>query len=64
MGFGAKPGDALKALEQIKSLVGDWEGTAEWTGARTGKYPMNASYYVTGNGSAVVENLISEESRS
>jgi hypothetical protein len=60
MGFGAKPGDAAKALEQIKSLVGDWEGTAEWTGARTGKYPMNASYYVTGNGSAVVENLISE----
>ena len=52
--------DAAKALEQLKSLTGDWKGTAEWTGARTGSYPMNASYYTTGNGSALVENLISE----
>ena len=52
--------DAAKALEQIKSLVGDWQGNAEWTGARSGSYPMNASYYTTGNGSALVENLISE----
>ena len=51
---------AAKALEQIKSLAGDWEGTAVWTGARTGSYPMNAAYYVTGHGSAMVENLISE----
>jgi hypothetical protein len=53
--------DASKALDQLKSLAGDWEGTAQWTGARTGSYPMNASYYVTGNGSAVVENLIAEK---
>ena len=52
--------DGAKALEQLKSLAGDWEGTAEWTGARTGSYPLNAAYYVTGNGSALVENLISE----
>jgi len=52
--------NAAKALEQLKSLAGDWEGTAEWTGARTGTYPMNAAYYTTGNGSALVENLISE----
>jgi hypothetical protein len=62
---GALGGDenkAAKALEGIKSLAGDWAGTAEWTGARSGTYPMNASYYVTGNGSALVENLISEGS--
>jgi hypothetical protein len=53
--------DASKALEQLKSLVGSWEGTAQWTGARTGSYPMNATYYVTGNGSALVENLIAEK---
>src|ERR1700746_1355352 len=52
--------DGAKALEQIKSLAAVWEGTAEWTGARTGSYPLNAAYYVTGNGSALVENLISE----
>src|SRR5215469_12024519 len=52
--------DASKALDQLKSLAGNWEGTAQWTGARTGSYPMNAAYYVTGNGSALVENLITE----
>jgi hypothetical protein len=59
-GFGGEESKATKALEQIKSLAGDWTGTAEWSGARSGTYPMNASYYVTGNGSALVENLISE----
>jgi hypothetical protein len=56
----AEESSAAKALEQLKLLAGDWEGTAAWTGARTGSYPMNAGYYVTGNGSAMVENLISE----
>jgi hypothetical protein len=59
---GADEGNASKALGQMKSLAGDWEGTAEWSGARTGTYPMSASYYVTGNGSALVENLIAEGS--
>jgi len=45
---------------RLKSLAGDWNGTFEWTGARTGKGSMNASYYLTGNGSALVENLISD----
>jgi len=45
---------------QLKSLVGEWNGTFEWSGARTGKGSMNASYYLTGNGSALVENLISD----
>ena len=53
--------DASKALEQLKSLAGSWEGTAQWSGARTDIYPMNATYYVTGNGSALVENLITEK---
>ena len=56
----AEESNAAKALEQLKSLAGDWEGTAEWTGGRTGSYPLNAAYYITGNGSALVENLISE----
>ena len=42
------------AFERLKNLAGEWEGTAVWTGVRTGNYPMNASYYLTGNGSALV----------
>ena len=44
-------------LEKLRALSGDWEGSFEWSGARSGKGRMNASYYSTGNGSAVVENL-------
>ena len=51
---------AATAFEKLKLLAGDWEGTFEWTGARTGKGSMNAAYYLTGNGSALVENLIME----
>jgi len=48
---------ASAALARLRDLAGNWEGTLEWTGARTGTGKMNASYYVTGMGSAVVENL-------
>jgi hypothetical protein len=51
---------AATAFGKLKLLAGDWEGTFEWTGARTGKGSMNAAYYLTGNGSALVENLIME----
>jgi hypothetical protein len=51
---------ASRAFERLRTLTGDWEGTAEWTGARTEKGRMRASYTLTGNGSAVVENLIPE----
>jgi hypothetical protein len=52
--------DSSKALEQIKALTGNWSGTYEWTGGRKASGSMSATYYVTGNGSAVVENLINE----
>jgi hypothetical protein len=54
----AEDGAAKRMLERIAALAGDWEGTLEWSGARTGSGPIQASYHVTGNGSAVVENLI------
>lgn len=50
--------DNVAALEKLRALAGDWQGSLQWTGARTGSGPVNASYYETGNGSAVVENLI------
>jgi hypothetical protein len=49
-----------RALNQLKTLAGNWEGTFEWTGARSANGAMKAMYYTTGNGSAVVENLIME----
>lgn len=52
--------DSSKALEQIKALNGNWSGTYEWTGGRKASGSMSATYYVTGNGSAVVENLGTE----
>jgi len=53
-------GEAASAFEQFKSLAGDWEGTYEWTGARNTAGSLSATYYLTGNGSALVENLIME----
>ena len=51
---------AANAFSQLKSLVGGWNGTYEWTGARTGAGPISAVYRLTGNGSALVEDLIME----
>ena len=56
----AKGDGAATAFEQFRSLAGDWEGTYEWTGARTAAGSLSATYYLTGNGSALVENLIME----
>lgn len=53
-------GTGANMFVRLKSLAGDWKGTFEWSGTGTGTGAMNASYYVTGNGSALVENLISD----
>jgi len=49
--------DAAAAFSTLKALAGDWQGTYEWTGERSGFGVMNATYYVTANGTALVENL-------
>ncbi len=58
--FSAEQTESSKALDQIKALIGSWSGTFQWTGGPNDSGPMNATYYVTGNGSAVVENLLNE----
>jgi len=50
------PGDRM--FTRMRALAGDWEGTFEWSGGRSSRGALRASYYVTGNGSALVENLI------
>ena len=46
-----------RTLERLRGLAGEWEGTLEWSGARSGTGSVRASYSTTGYGSAVVENL-------
>jgi len=48
------------ALARLAALAGEWEGSFEWTGGRTSRGAMNARYFTTGYGSALVENLIVE----
>ena len=57
-GLPANDSPAAAALAKIRALAGEWEGSFEWTGARTGGGRMNVSYSPTGYGSAVVENLV------
>src|SRR5262245_15838008 len=59
-GLSAEQTEGSKALDNIKALTGNWSGTFQWTGGRHDSGPMNATYYLTGNGSAVVENLMNE----
>lgn len=49
---------SAEAFTRLRALAGDWEGTSEWSGGRTGTGGMNARYYLTGNGTALIENLI------
>jgi len=47
-----------RMFDRLKKLAGQWEGTLEWSEGRTGSGQLKANYYLTGMGSALVENLI------
>lgn len=49
---------AARMFERMRGLAGNWEGTFAWSDGRSGSGPLTATYYVTGNGSALVENLV------
>jgi hypothetical protein len=55
-----KAGDVAAAFGALKGLVGEWSGAVLWTGARTGTGSLDVRYHLTGNGSAVVEDLVSD----
>ncbi|MCI0417415.1 hypothetical protein L0222_32010 [bacterium] len=46
------------AFDWLKTLTGNWQGSYKWSGGRSGGGEMTATYSLTANGSAVVENLI------
>jgi hypothetical protein len=54
---GAEQQSGTAAFDKLKTLAGEWEGSFEWTGARNDSGSVKASYYLTGNESALVENL-------
>ena len=54
----AQPAGGPEAFQRLRALDGEWEGTLEWTGARTGTGKVHASYHPTGNDSAMIEDLI------
>jgi hypothetical protein len=51
---------AAPAFARLKTLAGEWQGSVQWTGARTDSGTMSARYSIIGNGTAVVEDLISD----
>jgi hypothetical protein len=54
----AQEGPATRMFERLKTLAGEWEGSFEWSQGRTGSGTLHVSYYLTGGGSALVENLV------
>src|SRR5438105_755171 len=46
-------------FEKIKSLAGEWHGTFKWSASNV-HGEMNAKYYFTGNGTAIIEDLIQD----
>jgi hypothetical protein len=51
-----------RVFERLRGLAGKWEGTFSWSHGRTESGKLKATYYLTGNGSALVENLIMGDS--
>jgi hypothetical protein len=51
-----------RMLDRMRGLVGAWEGTLEWSGARTVSGKLRVNYHLTGGGSALVEDLLMTES--
>jgi hypothetical protein len=53
---------SARMFDRMRGLVGNWEGTLEWSGGRTGSGKLRVNYHLTGGGSALVENLLMTES--
>jgi hypothetical protein len=56
--YEAQQDTGAAAFAQLRALAGEWEGSFEWSGGRSGTGTVKATYYATGNGSAIIENLI------
>lgn len=52
------PADGPGGFQRLSSLAGSWEGQYAWSGGSKATGKMSARYYLTGNSSALVEDLI------
>ncbi len=50
-----------KTHTDLKGLKGKWEGTFKWTGDIQATGLNTVGYYLTGNGSTIIENMIAED---
>ena len=57
-GAQAEETTAARMFDRLRGLAGEWEGTFTWTDGRTGSGPLKATYYLTGFGSALIEDLL------
>ena len=55
----SNPSQAM--FEKMKNLVGIWEGTYEWTGVMEASGTLKVQYYLSGMGSALIENILSDD---
>ena len=53
-----KGAETSAAFERMRALQGSWKGTYLWTGARSDSGAMDATYRLSGAGSALIEDLI------
>lgn len=47
-------------FDRLRALEGKWDGTARWIEIPDSEFKMRAVYSLTGRGTAIVEDLISE----
>ena len=52
------PTPAAAAFEKMRALAGEWTGTYDWSGTRTGGGAIVVRYAVIARNSAVIETLI------
>ncbi|HEV8200313.1 MAG TPA: hypothetical protein VGS03_09855 [Candidatus Polarisedimenticolia bacterium] len=56
---GPSPGTPAAAVfEKLRALAGDWSGTYEWSGGRSGGGAIEVKYAVVARNSVVIETLI------
>ena len=49
--------DPAAVFKKMAGLAGNWQGTSQWSGGRSDSGAVQVNYFLTGNGTALVENV-------
>ena len=49
-------GDPAAVFKKMAGLAGNWKGTYQWSGGRSDSGAVQVNYFLTGNGTSLVEN--------